>query len=148
VCLFLPASFVHAQCAPDFAFFWGSQGSGPGQFQTPVAVAVDHARYLYVTDEGNNRVQKFQAGGTDVSDFYTGQDSNPTGITIDASDMMYVALYHIHCVDKYTTNGTWIRRFGTPGSLNNPVAYPIGVGVDASGFVYVGSTGNFHIQKY
>ncbi len=37
----------------------GSFGSGNGQFVNPVGVAVDNSGHVYVTDSGNQRIQKF-----------------------------------------------------------------------------------------
>ncbi len=38
---------------------FGSTGSGSGQFQTPYGVTVDSAGIVYVADEGNNRIDRF-----------------------------------------------------------------------------------------
>ena len=38
---------------------WGSDGSGNGQFEYPDGIAVDSSNNVYVTDDGNNRVEKF-----------------------------------------------------------------------------------------
>src|SRR5919198_5181428 len=43
---------------------WGSSGSGPGQFNSPIGITLDYSRgYVYVTDTGNDRVQKFTSDG-------------------------------------------------------------------------------------
>ena len=61
--------------------FFGGRGTGPGQFETPIRVAVDSVGNLYVLDDGgrtydvrrsystsdaNVRIQKFRADGTFV----------------------------------------------------------------------------------
>ncbi|MDE1812259.1 MAG: 6-bladed beta-propeller [Thaumarchaeota archaeon] len=43
----------------DFITSWGSQGSGEGQFNNPTGIAVDKFGSVYVSDTGNNRVEKF-----------------------------------------------------------------------------------------
>src|SRR5262245_24693061 len=49
---------------------FGSAGSGAGQFQTPVGVAIQQASgAIYVADSGNARVQKFSAKGKFVLAF-------------------------------------------------------------------------------
>jgi len=42
---------------------WGSHGSGEGQFDNPVGLAFDDHNYLYVADEYNYRIQKFDTAG-------------------------------------------------------------------------------------
>ncbi|HET7473791.1 MAG TPA: NHL repeat-containing protein [Candidatus Limnocylindrales bacterium] len=45
---------------------FGSYGSDPGQFVSPVGIALDDGGYLYVSDDGRNDVQVFTTGGTYV----------------------------------------------------------------------------------
>ncbi|NIW49345.1 MAG: 6-bladed beta-propeller, partial [Gammaproteobacteria bacterium] len=42
-----------------FITHWGSYGSEPSQFYNPVDVAIDSSGNVYVTDCGNERIQKF-----------------------------------------------------------------------------------------
>jgi len=45
---------------PDGA---GPLALGDGQFNSPRGIAVDISRNVFVTDEGNNRIQKFDSKG-------------------------------------------------------------------------------------
>jgi hypothetical protein len=47
----------------DWAKSWGTRGTGPGQFNTPHAIAVDRHNNIYVGDRGNRRVQVFDTEG-------------------------------------------------------------------------------------
>jgi DNA-binding beta-propeller fold protein YncE len=38
---------------------FGSYGLAPGYFNDPTFITVDGAGYIYVSDTGNNRVEKF-----------------------------------------------------------------------------------------
>ena len=38
---------------------WGEPGTGEGQFDGPVGIAVDHMEQIYVADTQNHRIQKF-----------------------------------------------------------------------------------------
>jgi len=38
---------------------FGSEGSGNGQFRTPVGIAIDRNGRIYVADAGNHRIQIF-----------------------------------------------------------------------------------------
>jgi hypothetical protein len=42
-----------------FAGSWGAQGIKDGQFDLPHSLAIDISGNIYVTDTGNNRVEKF-----------------------------------------------------------------------------------------
>jgi DNA-binding beta-propeller fold protein YncE len=42
---------------------WGDRGSGPGQFNTPHAIATDANGNVYVADRGNHRIQVFDNDG-------------------------------------------------------------------------------------
>ena len=45
--------------APTYLTQWGTLGSGNGQFNEPIGVAVDALGNVYVGDAGNHRIQKF-----------------------------------------------------------------------------------------
>src|SRR5438046_2217945 len=75
---------------PTFVLTWGNNGSAPGQFSGPFGVATDASGYVYVVENTNNRVQKFDDFGNFVvswgsSGSGNGQFSNPLGIAIDPS---------------------------------------------------------------
>ncbi len=48
----------------DWALSWGEPGTGPGQFNLPLAIAVDRNNHVYVGDRSNRRNQVFDAKGT------------------------------------------------------------------------------------
>jgi DNA-binding beta-propeller fold protein YncE len=43
---------------------WGTRGSAAGAFQEPHGVAVDGQGNIYVSDTGNDRIQKLAPDGT------------------------------------------------------------------------------------
>jgi streptogramin lyase len=47
----------------DWVKSWGDPGTGPGQFNTPHAIAIDRNNNVYVGDRGNRRVQVFDTDG-------------------------------------------------------------------------------------
>jgi len=47
----------------DWVMSWGEPGTGPGQFRTPHAIAIDRNDNIYVGDRGNQRVQVFNTSG-------------------------------------------------------------------------------------
>jgi sugar lactone lactonase YvrE len=71
-----------------FILQWGAHGSGPGQFEMPHALAMDREGRLFVADRGNNRVQIFDQNGKFIAAWK--QFSRPSGIYVDADDLLYV----------------------------------------------------------
>ena len=47
----------------DWVKSWGENGTGPGQFRLPHAIAVDRSNNVYVGDRSNRRVQVFDTEG-------------------------------------------------------------------------------------
>jgi hypothetical protein len=43
----------------NFVLEWGSEGSDEGEFKKPHSIAIDSFGNLFVTDTGNDRIQKF-----------------------------------------------------------------------------------------
>ena len=79
----------------------GSADVTANRLSMPMSVAVDTSKTLYISDFGNNRVQKFLAGatnGTTVAGNFNGTSGSdlsaldsPYGIAIDSSHGVYVA---------------------------------------------------------
>lgn len=79
-----------------FVRTWGTVGSAPGQFQQPWDVIVGQDGFLYVSDHGNHRIQKFDKAGNwqasyGVSGIGPGDWLNPTGLVMDSEGTLYGA---------------------------------------------------------
>jgi streptogramin lyase len=88
---------------------FGSQA----RFNRPFDVAVDSAGNVFVADRGNNAIRKITPAG-EVSTFTGGrwgfmdgagtnaQFRGPSGIAVDAKDILYVAVMEAHTIRKIT----------------------------------------------
>ncbi len=72
----------------------------------------------------------------------------PCGIAIDGSDNVYVADTLNHRIQKFTSSGQFITRWGSEGSGDGQFHFPLGIAVDSNGNVYVADTKNCRIQKF
>ena len=105
-------------------------------------------------------VQGVQAADTDtfVTKWGTegsgdGQFYNPFGIAVDSSGDIYVAESQDiggqnHRIQKFSSDGTFLLKWGSKGSSDGQFDYPEGVAVDSSGNVYVTDANNRRIQKF
>jgi len=64
-----------------------------GQFLTAIGMAIDDEGYVYVTNKGNRKIEKFDSDGSFVKSFpFRGLNYvfSPTGIEIDPNGIIYV----------------------------------------------------------
>jgi DNA-binding beta-propeller fold protein YncE len=114
---------------------------------------------VFVTDGNSQRIQKFSSVGTYLTQWGSlgagdGQFESPRGIAVDDSGNVYVADSDMYAggrhdqIQKFTSSGTFITRWGTYGHGNGQFSDPDDVAVDASGNVYVADTENGRVQKF
>jgi DNA-binding beta-propeller fold protein YncE len=137
---------------------WGSQGTGNGQFRTPVGIAVDYSNNVYVADSGNHRVQKFSSTGAFITKWGTygtgdGQFNSPTGVGVGILGNVYVtdadlASAYNHRVQWFSSTGGFLGKWGTYGTGDGQFNGPWRVAVDELGYVYVTDWYNNRIQRF
>ena len=110
----------------------GSQGSGPGQFSGPCAVAFapDEDGDMYVLDSNNCRIQVFNANGVYQREFGKGQVLNPWDIICTTDHHVLVADLSNNRVVIFNTMGQLIHSFQV-GS------YLCGLAIDHNGDLLV-----------
>ena len=125
-------------------------------FYSPFGIAVDAAGNLFVADEGNNLIRKitptgvvstFAGSGVQGDNDGTGTAASfnaPCGITVDASDNVYVSEPYSYLIRKISPSGvvSTLAGNGTQGNTNGTsmaasFTYPFGLTVDPAGNVYV-----------
>ena len=140
---------------------WGKPGRGAsllhgGEFMPPLyGLAVDQQGAVFVVDNGNNRVQKFDSAGNFIilwGSFGSANGSfhNPTGIACDAKGDVWVVDTNNHRVQKFDGKlGGYLMKFGSRGNGEGQFNAPWGIAVDrVRGYVYVVDSANFRVQKF
>jgi streptogramin lyase len=145
-----------------FIMQWGSHGTGPGQFEMPHSLAMDSQGRLFVADRGNNRVQIFDQNGKFIAAW--SQFSRPSGVYVDANDVLYVT--DSESIDKkgYGYNPAFQRGMRVGSAKTGEVTafipdpdYPHGnpdtsagegVWADANGVIYGAEVGPKSVIRY
>ena len=137
---------------------WGTFGPEPGQFNTPVGIAVDDQGIIYVADVGNHRVETLSALGRPLAQWHTvgsgTGESTEIGydLALDASGNVYISDAHPFSdgsdhIQKFSPSGelleTWGGTGSGPGLFNNPT----GLVVDGKGNLFIADTGNHRVQE-
>ncbi len=141
------------EAAPVFSAQWGTGGSGDGQFNDPLAAAVDGSGNVFVADTGNHRVQKFSPAGVLLTQWGThgtgdGQFDGPVGVAVDASGNVYVSDAGNDRVQKFSSAGVFVTQWGSEHTGSGQLDNPVGVAVDGSGNVYVADTSHYRVVKF
>jgi hypothetical protein len=107
---------------------------------------------LYVADNYNDRIQKFNLNGGFITKWgnygsNNGQFKGPEGIALDSSENVYVADSINHRIQKFDQNGLFIMSLGMKGNGNSQFNYPSDIAIDQSGNIYITDGDNCRIQK-
>ncbi|MCW3027567.1 MAG: hypothetical protein JWN81_778 [Solirubrobacterales bacterium] len=128
---------------------FGAPGSGSGQLNEPIGVAVnDSTGAVYVADRGNNRIEEFNASGTTVLGEFNGAASPagalsaPSWVAVDNSEEpldpsagdVYVVDAGHKVIDKFGPTGTYESQLS--GSETGVFEEIQGVAVDRAGHLW------------
>lgn len=155
----------------------GTRGSGsptPGpatnsEFYSPSSVAVDSTGNVYVSDEGNNLIEKVTPSGTlsiivgtpgssgppTPGPAISSSLNNPLGVAVDSAGNVYIADQTNNVIEKVTPSGVLSIIAGsgslgpaTPGpATSSPLRYPDAVAVDSRGNLYIADQSNSEIEE-
>jgi sugar lactone lactonase YvrE len=142
---------------------WGSEGSGDGEFKYPVGITINESGKVYVVDTGNYRIQTFSSDGgfmTKWGSFGRGYgefDFVQTrydglfywgGIAIDENGNVFVADHDNNRIQKFTSDGQFITRWGSQGFADGEFNKPNDIATFGSEAIYVADSQNNRIQKF
>ncbi|XP_035698687.1 tripartite motif-containing protein 2-like [Branchiostoma floridae] len=147
---------------------------GVGELDGPVGVAVDKDGNIAVVEQGNKRVQIFDADtvlkdglivvvhrpkqksclllqpdGSLIREIGKGQLQRPLFVSVDESrDVMYVTDKSAHKVFAFDLDGNLKFDFGSEGQNDGEFQNPEGVTVDQAGNIIVSNAGNGRVQVF
>ena len=126
---------------------WGAEGDGPGEFQSPIGVAIAPDGTILVLDAGDGRVQRLAPDGSPLGSFGSlgsspGQFDRPSGIAVDADGAVYVSeAGGARRVQRMSPDGSVIAAWPAPGvRANFDPEEMVGGGMTA-GMLLTGPTG-------
>jgi DNA-binding beta-propeller fold protein YncE len=141
--------------APFAAF--GTFGTGPAQFDSPTAVAAGPAG-VYVADLANSRIERFTPEGQFLgawgdrppgdAPLADGQFWDPAGVALDPDGNVYVTDFHGERVQKFTSGGQLLAKWGGSGHGDGQFNRASGIAVAPNGLVYVVDPGNQRVQVF
>jgi streptogramin lyase len=147
------AAAVAQAGVPAYELSFGSSGAGSGQFDHPSDVAIDSEGNVWVVDQNNGRIERFDGGGEFIDEFgssgsASGHFGRPTSVALDEEGNLWVADAGNSRVMQFNPEGELLLEFGSPGSGAGHFNGPEGIAVDGSGNVWVADTYNGRVQEF
>ena len=123
---------------------WGTEGTGPGEFDLPHAIVVDSKNRVIVGDRENDRIQVFDLAGRHLA---TWPGFAPYGIALDKKQRLFVADGRAQQIVQLDEAGEVTARFGKKGAKPGEFNLPHMLAVDADGNLIVAEVGGERFQK-
>ena len=109
-------------------FSFCPEGSEEGHCgYTPGDLSFDSQENVFVVDYSNDRIQKFTSEGKFILSIPAALQYGFDGIAIDSSDNLYVTSRFGNEVLVYSTDGSFIRKWGGWGDCNSCLKSPQGI---------------------
>jgi tripartite motif-containing protein 71 len=125
-----------------------------GSFNQTAGIAVDATGEVFIGDNGNNRVQRFDTSGTFSTKWgsagsSTGQFSAPTSVAAPLTAGVFVADAGNNRIQKFTGGGTFITSWGTAGTGSGQFQGNFEVAANATEtLVYTSEASTNRVQEF
>ena len=119
---------------------WGVAVNSKGTW-----AAADYSKHcVYLFDEQGTLVKQIGCQGGDNSQF-----KSPRGVAFDDHDLLYVADFDNHRVQRFDIDGKYLSQFGSgkPGAESTSLSCPVGVTVHKTR-VYIADSNNKRISVF
>ena len=132
----------------------GASGTGLGQLQHPVGVAIDSNSHIWIAEFGNYRIQEFGSDYAAVQTYGTegqgdGQFLGLQGIDYNVyHDQLMTSESWNQRVQMFTTAGAFASTFGASQTSDGQLAGPVSVAVNKFGIVHVCERFNHRISQF
>lgn len=132
--------------------FFGTKGSGNGEFRFPLGIDVDGSGKVYIADSGNHRVQIFKPDGSYIAEIKTpskdGNPADPTDVVVDDSrNRCYIVDNDNHRILVYDlATLTLIDTYGSPGTDKRAFRYPFLITLNKQKYLYIVDVINTRVQ--
>ncbi|XP_070546883.1 tripartite motif-containing protein 2-like [Ptychodera flava] len=123
-----------------------TEGSGLGQLNSPLCVAINSKDQVIVSDRDNHRIQVFESEGNALFAFGQKGDEEgsfvcPEGVSVDREDNVYVCDCYNNRVQKFDERGRFVCCVSGPSQLRDPR----GITVDDANNVIVTDADKVHV---
>ena len=130
-----------------YKFHFGTWGNTAGNFRYPVNLATDSQDNIYVIDEGNGLIKKFDAMGNFILSFEEGILGQVFSLSVDGKDRIHIADPGNNRVSVFGMNG---KEIPLPYSeeQSNKLTEPCGIFCLDDGSTIIGDKSEFLLKHF
>lgn len=138
---------------PKFILAWGSKGQKPGEFYSPVCIAISPKDEVFVADLNNSRIQQFTTEGKFISEFPLPIDQPPRkscmvgGLAVSGENLV-ISFMIQHKIAVYSKSGKLVREWGKKGAGDGEFNQPGGIVVRSDDSLVIADQCNHRIQEF
>lgn len=139
---------------PKFLLEWGEKGAKPGQFHSPIHIAISSKDEVFVADLNNSRIQWFTAEGKHAGGFDLPMDAPPRkscmvgGLALAKDGTLLVSFMIQHKIGVYSREGKLLKEWGKKGNADGEFNQPGGILVRADGTIVIADQCNHRVQVF
>jgi len=123
-------------------------GSGGGQLQKPINIAIDKNGIKYITDTGRLQVLAFDSNDRFLRAYGKEGEFKPAGIVVDDDNIYVTDLQKQQVIIINKLTGNVLTRFGSAGSKPGELFFPTNITIGPNKNLYVADTGNYRIEEF
>ena len=133
--------------AGKFKFHFGKWGNTAENFKYPVNLATDSQDNIYVIDEGNGLIKKFDAMGNFILNFEEGILGQVFSLSVDGNDRIHIADPENNRISVFDKNG---KKISLPFSAeqSNNLNSPCGIFCHNDGSTIIGDKSEFLLKHF
>jgi hypothetical protein len=130
-----------------YKFHFGYWGNSPAAFKYPANLATDSQNNIYVIDEGNGVIKKFDPMGNFLLQFQEGIVGHVFSLSIDSRDRIHVADRDNNRVTVFDTTGKEIPQLFSAEQSKN-LKGPCGIFCLKEGGIIIGDRSEFLLKHF
>ena len=128
-----------------YRFHFGNWGSSSAAFKYPINLATDSQDNIYVIDEGNKKIKKFDAEGNFILQFEEGIFGPVFSLSIDSQDQVHIADLDNDRIVIFDSNG---KEISSSGEQSKNLNAPCGIFCLEDGGTLVGDRSEFLLKHF
>jgi len=123
-------------------------GKGIGKSTSFFGVTLDGSGNVYVADQLNSRISKYDSNGVFLSNIGVSRLNSPQDVALDSSGNVYVADSFNYRVAEFSSSGAFMKSIGGKGDGDGQFGVATSIALDGKGNLFATDQLNNRIEEF